>query len=83
MESESEVETESTYYNSDSDNVSDETSSQRASSTFCDGSWKTEDFHANKRIFISNNSGHTSSVLQKSKGDTPMDSFNLFLMKSW
>jgi hypothetical protein len=77
-ESESEVETESTYYNSDSDNVSDDTSSQRASSRFCDGSWKTGDFRANKRIFISTNSGYTSTVLSKLKGDTPMDFFNLF-----
>jgi hypothetical protein len=76
--SESEAETDSTYYSSDSDDVFDETSSQPASSPIYDESWKTGNFRPNKRTFISTNSGYTSTVLQKLKGDAPMDFSNLF-----
>jgi hypothetical protein len=68
----SEVETDSINYNSDSDNVSSETSSQRASS-----------LRSNKRTFLSTSSGYTSTVLQKLKGDTPMDFLNLLFDENW
>jgi hypothetical protein len=43
-ESESEIETSSTDYSSDSDNVTGETSSRRTSSPLYGGSWKPRDF---------------------------------------
>ncbi len=81
--SKSEVETDSTYYSSASDDGFDETSSHPASSPFYGEFWRAGNFRPNKWTFISTNSGYTSIVLQKSKGDAPMDFLICFLMKTW
>jgi hypothetical protein len=76
--SESEAETDSTYCSSDTDSDFDETSSQSTSRSTHDEPWRIGNFRPNKLTFMSTNSGCTSIVIQKLKGDTPIDFFNLF-----
>ena len=76
--SESEAERDLTYYSSGADRDFDETSSQSSSRSTHDESWRIGNFRSNKRTFMFTNSGCTSIVQQKLKGDAPMDFFNLF-----
>ncbi|CAF3882251.1 unnamed protein product [Rotaria sordida] len=76
-ESESEIETGSTDYSGDSDDVSDE-DLQPTSSSFYNESWTTGYFRPKKLTFTSTNSGYTPIVTQKLKDDTPMDFFCLY-----
>jgi hypothetical protein len=76
--SESEAETNSTDYSSDSNDVSDETSSQLASFQLHGEPWRTGNFRSTKRTFIPTDSDYTSIISQKLNGDTPMDFFHLF-----
>jgi hypothetical protein len=77
--SESEAETDSTYCSSDTDSDFDETSSQSTSRSTHDEPWRIGNFRPNKLTFMSTNSGCTSIVIQKLKGDTPIDFFQFVL----
>lgn len=76
--SESEAQTDSTYHSNGADSDFDETSSQSSSRSTHDESWQIGNFRSNKRTFMFTNSGCTSIVQQKLKGDAPMNFFNLF-----
>lgn len=78
LETDSEIETDSTDCSSEFDDVSDEASSRRSLSLSDDDSWRTGQFSSNKLTFSPTYSGCPSNIYQKMRDSAPLDFFNLF-----